>query len=109
MNLIATGTVIRGKGQCQAFVDGVAQMDIQHQQERWMQEIMAEMERLRMAGKGRNRMAAELAEIKHKALNEVPGMMGRMKEAVVDAWCMAFGTVISWGEMLGLWVYEYAE
>ena len=109
MNLIATGTVIRGKGQCQAFVDGVAQMDIQHQQERWMQEVTAEMERLRTAEKGRNRMAAELAALKRRALNEVPGMMGRMKEAVVDAWCMAFGTVISWGEMLGLWVYEYAD
>ena len=109
MNLIATGTVIRGKGQCQAFVDGVARQDIQHQQEQWMQAVTAEMERLRMAGKGRNRMAAELAEIKRKALNEVPGMMGRIKEAVVDAWCMAFGTVISWGEMLGLWVYEHDD
>ena len=61
MNLIATGTVIRGKGQCQAFVNGMAQMDIQRQQEQWRAAATAEIERLRMAEKRANRMAAKVS------------------------------------------------
>lgn len=104
MNLIATGTVIRGKGECQAFVNGVAQMDIRHQQERWKAQVSAELERLRMAEKSRNRMAKENLALKqavHKA-----GMFQQMKEWISESWALLFATVVVWGEMLGLWIIE---
>lgn len=106
MNLIATGTVIRGKGECQAFVNGVAQMDIRRQQEQWRAAATAEIERLRMAEKGRSRLAAEALRLKRRAWESTPGLMEQIREGLIDAWAMAFGTVISWGEILGWWVYE---
>ena len=106
MNMIASATVIRGKGECRVFVDGVAQMDIQRQQEQWRAVAAAEIEQLRMAEKGRNRMAAEALRLKRRAWEEVPGMIGRAREWIVGAWALAWGTVVSWGEMLGWWVYE---
>ena len=107
MNLIATGTVIRGKGECQAFVNGVAQMDIHHQQERWMTKVSAEMERLRMAEKSRNRMAKENLELKRAA--QKTSMIQRLCEYIEDSWALAFGTFVVWGEELGLWVIEDNE
>lgn len=106
MNLIATGTVIRGKGECQAFVNGVAQMDIRRQQEQWRAVAAAEIEQLRMAEKGRNRMAAEVLRMKRRAWEDAPGMLEYVRERITDVWALVFGTVISWGELMGLWEYE---
>lgn len=99
---IAAATVIRGKGACVAYVNGVASADIQNKQA----QMIAETERAKVVEASRGRLLARQAAELVRRLEYTPGPLGRMWRRFTDAYALTVGTVIAWGEKLGLWFYE---
>ena len=98
MNRIAAVTVIRGQGECQAYINGVASAEIRRQQDR----MRAETERARTVEASRDRLlTCRLTEIAEK-LDARPGLLHRLHQRAVDAWALLWGTFICWSEALGL-------
>lgn len=98
MNRIAAVTVIRGEGECQAYINGVASAEIRRQQER----MRAETERARTVEASRDRLLSRrLAEI-IRELDARPGLLRRIWRGAVNAWALFWATLICWSEALGL-------
>lgn len=98
MNRIAVATVIRGTGECQAYVNGVASAEIQRQQDA----MRAETERARTVEASRDRLlASRLAEI-GKAMENKPSLMCRFWSRAEGVWAMFFAVVLCWSMALHL-------
>ena len=102
---IAAATVIRGEGECQAFVDGIVNEEIKRQQARMRAERKADALYIDMLqGKCACHQDCRAAEL--GAMLNVRNPFKRMLGRIADAWALVAGTVIVWGEALGLLVYE---
>lgn len=99
---IAAATVIRGQGECQAFIDGVVNAELKRQQEG----LKAERERAHMIEANRNRLLTDRLEaIKPQRKN----LLKRLRSAIETAWAMLWAITagkcwVEMGETAGLWV-----
>lgn len=99
MNRIATATVIRGNGECVAFINGVVSEEMKRQQA----QMRAERERARMVEESRDdlrndrRIAFRLYMAKrHRS------PFARLCDRLADLYALVMGTLIVWGLQLGL-------
>ena len=87
---IATATVIRGKGECQAYINGVVHKE--------MQKLNAELE----AAKGhRNDLLAYNLEAYQEIEEKRTGAFRRLRERLETFWALIWGI----GVALGLWAH----
>ena len=54
----------------------------------------------------RNRLLAEQLAATRRALYRRPPLGKRIRNRIADIWAVFIGTIIVWGEALGLWEYE---
>lgn len=114
MNRNMTVTMIRGNGDgVDVIVNGFARQEIARQNaacraeiEHQRAQMRAETERNRTVEASRNRLLAEQLAATRRALYRRPPLGKRIRNRIADAWALAIGTIIAWGEDLGLWVYE---
>lgn len=105
MQRIAAATVIRGNGECMAYVNGVAQAEIFRQREADKRAMSARMERARMVENSRNRLLEE----KRAALYRPEGCLERMTERMIDRYALAVGTALEWLKLAGRAVIRFGE
>lgn len=105
MNRIAAATVIRGSGECMAYVNGVAQAEILRQREADKRAMRARLERARMVETSRNRLLEE----KRAALHQPEGCLERMAERMIDRYALAVGSVLEWAKLAGRAVIKFGE
>lgn len=99
---IAAATVIHGEGECQAFVNGVADQDIKRKQEK----MRAEMQRALAVEGSRNRLLARnLAEIEGM-INPKPNLFQRLWRPVADAWALFWAVWFNFDEIFINWCLE---
>lgn len=102
MNRIAAVTVIRGEGECKAYIDGVADQDIRRKQEK----MRAEITRTRAVEARRNRMLArDLAEIEGM-VNPKLNVFQRLWRPVADAWALFWAVWFNFDEIIINWCLE---
>lgn len=102
MKVLATTTVIRGKGACEAYVNGLANEEMKKMQERYENELSNKEAELQATKNNRD-------DLRHKDLTEVRAMFAkpisiveRVRERLVIIWCQIYGI----GEELKLWSYD---
>ena len=94
MQRIAAMTVVRGRGGCEAFFEGVVR-----------EEMRAQRRSMEAAENRHNRqLAHRLALIRRQERTKKSVL-----ERIAGAWELVAGTVICWGEALGLWVWEEVD
>lgn len=105
MNRIATMSVIRGQGECEAIINGVVQKEIQRLQEINKRQLDDERQLLRMEinylrsesdtiRASRNKMLRKsIRELEHR-LND-KGLFARIIDSIQNAWGMTYGVVWS--------------
>ena len=99
---IAAVTVIHGEGECQAFVNGVADQDIKRKQEK----MRAEMKRALAVEGSRNRLLARnLAELEN-ILTPRKNLLQRLWQPVADAWALMWAVFFNFPEMFVEWCIE---
>ena len=102
MNRIMVGTVIRGKGECQAYINGVVSAEMQRQQAM----MRAKNERAAMVESSRNRMlAARMDEINRRA-NRRPNLLQQLADVIVETWAVIWGMHLYGDEMLIGWLVK---
>ena len=99
MRQIANMTVIRGNGECRAYMNGVVQEEIRRQQAR----MRGECERARTVEASRNRLLADRCHEYDRMTKRRPISFF---DRIENTWCMVWAVLICWGEALGLWVRE---
>ena len=85
MNMIASATVIRGKGKCEAFINGIAMKEMKQQNERHAAEMA-------VVTHSRNRLLADRIEALKPARRE--SWAHRAKERIVTAWAVLFALLL---------------
>lgn len=96
-------TVIRGQGNgAEVVVNGLVKQEIERQNAA----REAEHARNQTIEESRNRLLAEQLAATRRALYRRPPLAKRIRNRIADIWAVCIGTVIVWGEALGLWVYE---
>lgn len=105
MNVIATTTVIRGNGACEAFMNGIVNEEIKKMNERHEQELMTLSNRLESAENGRNnRLAARLPMIRAMTAKRYKPL-GGVREKIEVAWACIWAL----GMEAGLWGNDEEE
>lgn len=99
MKRIATATVIRGNGACEAYINGVVKEEMRRQQAKFQ----AERERAAAVEASRNRLLArQKTELMRKTYYR-PNLFRRLLRPFENAWAMFWATLICWGEELDFW------
>lgn len=102
MNIVATTTVIRGNGACEAFMNGIVNEEIEKMNERHQKELCAMESELGAVKTHRNKLlASNLAAVRACNARSVSWFV-RLKEDITISWCKLYGL----GEALKLWLYE---
>jgi len=91
MQRIAAMTVIRGRGGCEAYFDGVVR-----------EEVRAQRRRMETQEARHNRQLA----VRLNLIRREEHVKKSVLERIATAWELIAATVICWGEDLGLWVWE---
>lgn len=99
---IAAATVIRGEGECQAYINGIASAEIRRQSAQMRHAMEGEAERARMLEASRNRLLTRMSAERKREARKRPGLLRRLQERAVDAYAIVMATVIVWGMKLGL-------
>ena len=102
MNRIAAVTVIRGEGECQAFINGVADEEIRRKQDH----MRAATERARVVKTSRNRLLARRMAAITRKLNRKPNLFQRIWAPVAESWAMAWAVWFNAGEIFINWCVE---
>lgn len=101
----AAVTLLRGDGECNAFYNS--------ERDKVVEAVKAEMERQKAQARtvedSRNRLLAEKLDAYRLALAKRSGVLHRLANRIGDAWALFAGTVIVWGEALGLLVYVMGD
>ena len=105
MNRIAAATVIRGNGECMAYVNGVAQAEIVRQREADKRAMAAYMEHARTVESSRNRLLAEKLEARYRPA----GCLERMFDRVIDRYALIVGSALEWLKLAGRAVIKFGE
>lgn len=107
MTRTMTVTVIRGNGEgVDVIVNGIVRQEIRRQREAEARAMAAEHARGETIEASRNRLLAEQLAATRRALYRRPPLGKRIRNRIADIWAVFIGTIIVWGEALGLWVYE---
>lgn len=107
MTRTMTMTVIRGEGEgVDVIVNNVVKQELQRQDEARRAEMERQQARSETIEASRNRLLAEQLAATRRALYRRPPLGKRIRNRIADIWAVCIGTVIVWGEALGLWVYE---
>lgn len=116
MNRVIAMTAIHDGGECDAFYNGqrdrvveAVKTEIKRMNEANAREMGALREEVKAAHARRDKLLAEESKRVRLALSRHCGLMHRALRWICDAWALAIGTVIVWGEALGLWVYEGSD
>lgn len=99
MKRIATMTVIRGEGECQAIVNGVIDRELQRKQEELRKEKEIIEARLSIVVKQRDRLLAE-EMCRRKAYR--PPLHRRILDTIETAYALTAATILLLGERLGI-------
>lgn len=107
MTRTMTMTVIRGEGEgVDVIVNNVVKQELQRQDEARRAEMERQQARSETIEASRNRLLAEQLAATRRALYRRPPLGKRIRNRIADIWAVCIGTVIVWGEALGLWEYE---
>lgn len=99
MNRIATVTVIRGSGDCEAYVDGIVQEEIEKMKSRHNTEIQAKNAELEATKIHRNKLlSSKLGVIRAESARPI-SRFTRIRNKIDILWCKFWGI----GYELGLW------
>lgn len=102
MNRIAAVTVIRGEGECKAFVDGIAHKEIEKMNERHKIELEMATNELKATKKHRDDLLQARVEAwKAEELKPV-SLFEKIRRAFVNGWCIFWALTHEWG----LWEYD---
>lgn len=107
---IAAVTVLRGEGECQAFVNGVVSKEIEDQKARRRAERRADA--LRTDGLLEQReyfRTCRAAELNALLNNTAHGLIGRISEWCIDVYALVVGTAIAWSQCLVVYEGDDAE
>ena len=85
MNMIASATIIRGKGECQAYMNGIVMEEMRKQNERHAAEMA-------VVTASRNRLLADRMNSMKPVKRE--SWLHRVKEKIEIAWCVFFGMLL---------------
>lgn len=85
MNMIASTTIIRGKGQCEAYMNNVVMKEMKRQNDRHAAEMA-------VMTKSRNGLLADRLEAYKPEQKE--SLWHRIKEKLEIAWCVFFGMLL---------------
>ena len=98
MNMIASTTVIRGKGQCEAYMNGIVMEEMRKQNDRHAVEMAA-------VRASRDRLADGLIESYKRVQRE--SWLHRIKEKIEIAWCVFFGMLLDcvWAKFEGTCIF----
>lgn len=102
MQRVAAVTVLRGDGECEAFFNGERDKVI----EAVRAEMKSQQEQAKTVEHSRNRLLARQSAELNGRLNSRRGPLRRLWSRLGDAWALAWGIIIVWGEALHLWVRE---
>ena len=98
---IATLTVIRGNGECVAFMNGIVKEEMRKLNERHALEMSKKHAELEAARGHRNALLRDNLAT-YRVLNARPASaFKRLGERLVTLWCQIYGL----GEHIGLWEY----
>ena len=97
MKPIATMTLIRGKGECQAIMNNVVMEEMARMNRRHKYEMDTMSGELAAARIHRNKLLAKELEDLRVRLAKPTSLWERFKEKVEIAWCVFFGTLIELG------------
>lgn len=107
MTRTMTMTVIRGEGEgVDVIVNNVVKQELQRQDEARRAEMERQQARSETIEASRNRLLAEQLAATRRTLYRRPPLGKRIRNRIADIWAVCIGTVIVWGEALGLWEYE---
>lgn len=96
MNRIAVATVIRGSGECQAYINGVVMQEMKRLNERHAAEMKASTEKLECVRRSRDRMReAKLREMRN-GQSRKPRIGERIRKALVTAYAVGFALLLEW-------------
>lgn len=105
MRLIAMTALHDDSGEYEAIYNG--------QRDKVVEAVKAEMaaqrEQARTIEDSRNRLLAEKLDTYRVALARHCGPVRRMLRRIGDAWALVMGTILVWGEALGLWTWETTD
>lgn len=101
---IASAVIIRGEGECQAYINGVVHQEMRRQQAK----MRAEREHAHVVEVSRDRLLRQsLTEIRRK-LYKRPNLLRRAWDSIVNAWAMGWAMLICYSLGLGL-IEEVAD
>lgn len=98
MNRIATATVIRGKGECQVYINGIVSAEMKRQQEM----MKAERERTRTIESSRDKLLQRNLDDINRRMHKRKSPLRLVWELIVDTWSFGWALLICWPEMAGL-------
>lgn len=103
---IATATVIRGNGECRAYMDGVVSEEMKRQEALRRTERRATHVLTRAVIDHRDVLLdCHRAELNAR-LCPKQNLLQRLGGALVNAWAVCWAVVVLGGEHLGMWVKE---
>ena len=95
MNRIVTATVIRGDGECQAYINGVVSAEIKRQQEM----MRAEREHAKVVEMSRNNLLRRNLEDINRRIQRRKNPVYRAYRKVSNAWAAGWAVLICWPEI----------
>lgn len=88
MNMIASATVIRGKGGCEAYMNGILNQEMKRLNDQHAAEVQ-------MLTQQRNRLLADRMQAMKPVQRE--GLLKRLKNRLETAWAIFFALLLHWG------------
>lgn len=105
MKMIAAATVIRGTGECEAFMNSIVNEEMRRLNEQHRRETDAMREEMGAAKGHRDELLTQrLSQVRAKTARR-NGRMHRIREALSMAWAMFWAI----GGEIGLWTWEDDE
>lgn len=103
MMRLATMTVIRGNGECEAIVNGVVAQEMRRMQEMHKKEMDTLDAQLKQITARRDKLLAENMHVRN--IPKKTPLFIRIKDKIADIYALSVATIIVLGERLELWEY----
>lgn len=97
MNRVATATIIRGNGECQAYINGVVMKEMKRLNERHAAEMRSKQFELDSVRKHRNRLLASKLDGGYDNRSKWQRFKDRVREKVCVAWAVVFAMALEFG------------
>lgn len=102
MNRIATVTVIRGSGDCEAYFDGIVQDEIKKMSSQYNTEIKTKNAELEAIKNHRNKLLSSKLGVIRAEITRPISKFTKIRDKIDILWCKFWGL----GYELGLWTYN---